>query len=64
VHSEGNSVLLSSNTGRLIKLRRMNSVGFVACMEENKNAYKVLMGKHEGREHIEILGIHGRVILL
>jgi len=41
----------------------MNSVGFVACMDENKNAYKVLTGKHEGREHFEILGIHGRVIL-
>jgi len=63
VHSEGDSVLLSSNTGRLIKSRRMNTVGLVACMEENKNACKVLMGKHEGREHFEILGIHGLVIL-
>jgi len=38
-------------------------VVLVACMEENRNAYRVLMGKHEGREHFEILGIHGRVIL-
>ena len=35
----------------------------MTCVEENGNVYRVLMGKHEGREDFEILGIHGRVIL-
>ena len=62
VQSEGICVVLSPNTGRLIKFRRMNWVGLVACME-NRCAYKILMGKHEGRKHFEILGIYERVIL-
>ena len=32
-----------------MKSRRMTWVGHVACMRERKGAYKVLMGKHEGK---------------
>jgi hypothetical protein len=32
---------------RMIKLRRMKSVGHVTCMGETRNTYKILVGKPE-----------------
>jgi hypothetical protein len=37
------------NIIRQIKSRRMRSVGHVACMEEERNVCRVLMGKPEGK---------------
>jgi hypothetical protein len=35
----------------------------VACLEETGNAYKVLIRKPEGRDHLEDLGMDDRIIL-
>jgi hypothetical protein len=34
---------------RIIKSRRMRWAGHVACIGENKNAYRILVGKPEGK---------------
>jgi len=35
----------------------------VASMEESKGAYRVLVGRPERRDHLDDLGVKGRVIL-
>jgi hypothetical protein len=43
-------ILYSSlNIIRQIKSRRMRWAGHVTCMEEDRNVYKVLVGKPEGK---------------
>ena len=37
--------------------------GACSAYEEEGNAYRVLEGKPEGREHLEDLGIDGTIIL-
>jgi hypothetical protein len=50
LHNEELHILYSSpNIIRKIKSRRMMWVGHVARMGEEKNVYKVLMGKPEGK---------------
>jgi hypothetical protein len=44
-----------------IKSRGMRWAGHVAHMEEGRNMYRVLMGKPEGRNHLEDRGINGRM---
>jgi len=39
----------SPNIIRVIKSRRMRWAGHVACMGEMRNAYSILVGKHEGK---------------
>jgi len=34
---------------RLIKIMRMRLVGHVACMGQKRNAYRISMGKYEGK---------------
>jgi hypothetical protein len=41
----------------------MRGVGHVVCMEEMINAYRVLVGKPEGKIHLETLGAGGRIML-
>jgi hypothetical protein len=48
-HEELNDLYFSSNIIWLIKLRRISLVGHIACMGERRGAYKVLVGKHEGK---------------
>jgi hypothetical protein len=48
---------------RMIKSRRMRWVGHVVHMGEMRNAYKILVGKPDGRDHSEDLGIGGRIII-
>jgi hypothetical protein len=51
LHNEELHILYSStNIIRLIKSRRMRWAGHVACMREERNVYKVLMGKPEGKK--------------
>jgi hypothetical protein len=47
----------------MIKLRRMRWVGLAARMEERRSAYRVLMEKLEGRDHLENPDIDGRIML-
>ena len=35
----------------------------VACVGERRDAYRVLVGKPEGKNHLEDPGIDGRIIL-
>jgi hypothetical protein len=42
----------SPNIIRIIKSRRMGCVGHVARMRETKNAYRILMGKPEGKRSL------------
>jgi hypothetical protein len=37
--------------------------GDVAGMGERRGAYRVLVGRHEGRNHLEDLGVDGMIIL-
>jgi len=37
--------------------------GHLACMGEVRNAYKISVGKPEGKSHLEDLSIDGRIIL-
>jgi hypothetical protein len=46
---------------RQIKSRRMRWAGHVACMGEGRNLYRVLMGKPEGKDHLEDQGVDGRM---
>jgi hypothetical protein len=39
----------SSNIIRMIKWRRMRWAGYVARMGEKRNAYRILVGKREGK---------------
>jgi hypothetical protein len=43
--------------------RRIRLVEHIARKGERIGAYNVLVGKPEGRNHLEILGIDGRKIL-
>jgi hypothetical protein len=53
LHSEELHILYSSpNIIRHIKSRRMRCVGHVACMGEERNVYRVLMGKPEGKRPV------------
>jgi hypothetical protein len=62
LHNEKLHNLYSSpNIIRQIKSTRMRWVGHVARMEEERNVYRVLMGKSEGNNHLEGQGIDGRM---
>jgi hypothetical protein len=41
----------------------MRWVGHVTCIGDMKNTYKFLVGKPEGKNHLESLGVNGRIIL-
>jgi len=44
------------------KSRRLRWAGHVVNMEEMRNIYKILIGKPEGKNHLEDLDIDGRII--
>jgi hypothetical protein len=48
-NDELNDLCSSSNIFRVMKFRIMGSVGQVACTEERKGAYRVLVGKPNGK---------------
>jgi hypothetical protein len=47
----------------VIKSRRLRWTGHVAHTKERRGAYRVLVGKPEGRYHLENPGVGGRIIL-
>jgi hypothetical protein len=48
---------------RMIKSRRMRWAGYVARMGEQRNAYRILVGKPEGRSNWEDQDVGGWTIL-
>jgi hypothetical protein len=62
LHNEELHILYSSPyIIRQIKSRRIRWAGHVACMGEERNVYKVLMGKPEGKNHLEDQDVDGRM---
>jgi hypothetical protein len=53
----------SRNIITMIKSRNMRWASLVARMGEMINAYSILVGKPEGKNHSEKLGVDGRIIL-
>jgi hypothetical protein len=47
----------------MIKSTRMRRVGHVECMRKVKNGYKISVENLKGRDHLEDLGVDGRIIL-
>jgi len=62
-NEELNDLYRSPNIVRVIKSRGMRWAGYVARMEDRRGVYKVLMGKPEGKKHLEDPRIDGRIIL-
>jgi hypothetical protein len=62
-NEEPNDLYSSPNIIRVIKSRRMRLAGHVARMGEGRGAYRILVGRPEGRNHLEDPGVDGRIIL-
>jgi hypothetical protein len=48
-NEELNDLYSSPNIIRVIKSRRMRWAGYVVCVEEKRGAYRILVGRPEGR---------------
>jgi hypothetical protein len=44
-----------------MKSKRMRWAGHVACTGDDRNLYRVLVGKPEGKDHLENQGVDGRM---
>jgi hypothetical protein len=62
-NKELQDVCFSTGSSRMIKWKRMRWVGQVARTREKRNIYRVLMGKPEGKNKVEDLGVDGNIIL-
>ena len=60
---ELNNLCCPPNIIRMIKSRRMRWTRHVAQMGDMSGAYRVLEGDLRDRNHLEDLGIDGRIIL-
>jgi hypothetical protein len=47
----------------MIKQWRIKSAGHVASMRSVRNAYNILVESLDGRDHLQDLGVDGKVIL-
>jgi hypothetical protein len=52
---------MSPDIIRQTKSRRMMWAGHVVRMGEGRNVYRALMGKPEGKDHLEDQGVDGRM---
>ena len=48
---------------RVFKWRKIGWAGHVVRMGESIGVYRLLVGKPEGRDHLEDSGVDGRIIL-
>jgi hypothetical protein len=62
-NEELNDLYSSPNIIRVIKSRRMRWAGHVACMEEKRGAYRILVGRPGEGDHLGDPGVDGRIIL-
>jgi hypothetical protein len=63
LHNEELQILhVSANIIRIIKLRRMIMARYVTRTSEMRNAFKILVGKPEGRNHAEDLGVDDNIL--
>jgi hypothetical protein len=53
----------SPNIVRVIKSKRMRRAGLVARMVEGRGAFRVLVGRPEGKRPLRRLGVGGRITL-
>jgi hypothetical protein len=53
----------SLKISRVIKSRKIRWAGHVARMGDRRGAYRVLVGRPEGKSHLEDLGVDGKTIL-
>jgi hypothetical protein len=53
----------SPNIIRVIKSRRMRWAGHIARMRDIRNAYNIVVGKLEGKSHLEDLDVDERIML-
>jgi hypothetical protein len=53
-NEELNNLHSSPSIVTMIKSRRMRWAGHIARIEENRNAYRILVGKPEGKEHQDV----------
>jgi hypothetical protein len=64
LHNEELYALYSSpSIIRVTKSKRLKWPGHIAHMGKRRNAYRVLVGKPEGRNHSENPEVYGRIIL-
>jgi hypothetical protein len=63
-NDELHSLYSSPNIVRVIKLRRMRWVGYVACMGRGKVFTVFWLGGPKVRDHWEDLGVGGRITLI
>jgi hypothetical protein len=52
-NEELHKIYSSPNIIRMTKSRKMRCTGHVACMGENRNAFRILVGKLEGKRPLE-----------
>jgi hypothetical protein len=64
LHNELNDLYSSPRFVRVITTRRMNWARYVTHIGERRGVYIVLVGKPEGKNHLDYLGINGRIILI
>jgi hypothetical protein len=62
-NEELHNLYCSPSVIRMIKLRRMRWAGNIALMREKKNAYRILVGKPEGKRPVGRPRRRGRIIL-
>ena len=62
-NEELNDLYSSPHIVRVIKSRRMRWAGHVARMGEERGAYRVLVGKPEGKSHWGNLGVDAWIVL-
>jgi len=64
LHNEGlHNLCCSPDVIQMIESRRVRWVGHVARMVAKRDVYRVLVGRPEGRDHLEDLCLDGRIIL-
>jgi hypothetical protein len=61
-NGELNDLYSSPNIIRMIKSKRMRWSGHVENMGATRGVFRVLVGKRDGKNHLEDPGIDGRII--